>query len=370
VKRSRLHALDVLRAIAFLFVVAQHEFGGYAWREGMDTVHSLILSLLYVIAKPAVPIFLVLVGITLFLYSKDKKPNFTEFYRKKFKSIIVPYIFWAILVIYLNGDYGKFNNIIGTLITGDGAYHLWYMGTLIRIFLYFPLIWVIFNYVYSQGKQTRNILFTLFVIAYWLLDKNNHVVTTSVINFIFSNPSALQKKFITVSPIFSSLYLVIGIKIAYEYDNFIALVAKRKRFIIGAYPFLLAYSYYSEIKTKIGIQESNLVHYILGNLHQILWIAFVIVSILVFYILSSYIYVSVPKAYQLLCHISNYSYVGYLIHTYVLGYVAGKLSYDVSFSFAVEIAIYLVTILISIEIPHLLSYLPYSHIITGFYLAP
>lgn len=79
-KNLRINDLEVLRAFAFIFVVAQHIFGGLAWHEGLNDYTSLLFSLIYVIAKPAVPMFLVLVGITLFISSKNKKPNFLKFY--------------------------------------------------------------------------------------------------------------------------------------------------------------------------------------------------------------------------------------------------------------------------------------------------
>lgn len=90
VKSPKINELQVLRTIAFLFVVAQHVFGGYAWRPGLNIKYSLIFDLLHVIGKPAVPMFVFLVGITLFLHSKEKRPQFAKFYQKKIKTIIIP----------------------------------------------------------------------------------------------------------------------------------------------------------------------------------------------------------------------------------------------------------------------------------------
>ena len=53
--KEHIKELDVLRAIGFIFVVAQHIFGAYAWWEGAGFAESLILSLYYLIAQPAVP---------------------------------------------------------------------------------------------------------------------------------------------------------------------------------------------------------------------------------------------------------------------------------------------------------------------------
>jgi len=366
--KSRIYELDVLRAFGFLFVVAQHLFGGFARRQGMGIDQSLVLSLLFVVAKPAVPVFLVLVGVTLFLSNKDKVPNFKDFYAKKLKSVIIPYIFWAVIVTVLAGNSAKLSSIssaLGTLISGSGDYHLWYMGTLIRIFLFFPFIWFVFNYVYKQGKLARNIFYMLFVVAYSFLNSNNNVIAAAIY-LLFDNPSELQKKFVTLSPLFWSLYLVLGIKIAYEYASFVSFLVKRKLYIITSYPFLLAFAFYEEVGAKLGVHESQPVKDILNYPRHILYALFVIVTILVLYIVGASVYKSFPKIYSVLRHIADYSYIGYLIHTSVLTFVVVKtLSYGMSYSLPLEAAIYIVIVALSIEIPHLLSYIPYSYYVLG-----
>ena len=365
-KNSRIYELDALRAFAFLFVVAQHLFGGFAWRDAVDPAQSLVLSLMYVIAKPAVPIFLVLVGINLFLHSKDKKPDFKEFYKKKFTRLFIPYILWCIVFIALSGQYRGLANLLGVLVTGSGNYHLWYMGMLIRVILYFPLIWFIFNYVYSRSEATRNILFLLFVVVFWVVSVNKDLITNSFISLIFNRPSNLQAIFVQLSPVFYSLYLVIGIKIAYRYAGFKGFISKTKWYWLGAYPILLAYNYYHEIKSKLGIQESDIIQSAISYTHTILSIAFMVTSIIVFYIMSSYICSNLPKVLGILQHISKYSYAGYLVHANMLAIAVAPIAYfGMPYSLPLDIAIYIFSIFLSIELTHMISYLPYSHLLTG-----
>lgn len=365
-KTPRINEFDALRAFAFLFVVAQHLFGGFAWREAVDPNQSLVLSFINIIAKPAVPIFLTLLGITLFLSYKNKKPDFKEFYKKKSFSILIPYFIWSMVLIIYNENYDKFSHLLGVLITGDAGYHLWYMGMLVRILLLFPLLWLAFSRIYSLNKSVRSILFILFVIAYWLLNKNNGLVTDGIAHLLFGNPSYLQDKFISISPILWSIYLVIGIRIAWEYENFVYFIEKRKILILGVYPFLLAYNYYDEIKNKIGIQESELVHSLVNYSHHALYISFMVISILVFYIVSRYICYNLLTMFKVLRHISNHSYVGYLIHTCVIAKVASPIIVDgMPYSLPLDIAIYFAAIFFSIEISHLISYLPFANYLTG-----
>ena len=51
------------------------------------------------------------------------------------------------LIILLNmialGNRERFQDFIIEIIAGNGAYHLWYMGMIIRVYLFFPIIlWV------------------------------------------------------------------------------------------------------------------------------------------------------------------------------------------------------------------------------------
>jgi peptidoglycan/LPS O-acetylase OafA/YrhL len=69
---KRLKELDILRAIAYIFVVEQHVMGGYSNVKGISYFYYEIFKFFYTLAKPAVSIFLCISSISLFyVYSKN-----------------------------------------------------------------------------------------------------------------------------------------------------------------------------------------------------------------------------------------------------------------------------------------------------------
>ena len=364
-QENRLNELDALRAWAFIFVIAQHILGGYAWRPGMVFHDSIVLNLLYVIAKPAVPIFLALVGITILHSTRGRKLNIVKFYSKKVKFIVIPYIIWAVVIILLNNKLNKFDNILGVLITGDAEYHLWYMGTLLRIFLYFPIILPIINKLNKINSSLRPVLLILFCVFYWFLLKHNDIVTNNVAAFIFKNPSRLQLKFVSGSPLYWSIYFVLGLEISFNYDKFVKFITIHKAKILFLYSLLLPCAYYDEFRLHIKITESIFMQNVITYCGHIINITYMCVSVVVFYILSLYIYHKKEKLYGTLKYMAHYSYSGYLIHTIVLGETADLVTRFIPQNLVSGLIIFIITVYISIKLPHLLSYLPYSEYLIG-----
>lgn len=364
-QENRLDELDVLRALAFILVVAQHILGGYAWREGVKFYDSIILNFFYVVAKPAVPIFLVIVGITLLHSTKDRTLDVLKFYSKKLKFIVIPYILWSIVIILLNDDFKMFENIIGVLLTGNAAYHLWYMGMILRVFLFFPIILPLINKARKQTKAVRSLLFILFGVFYWLLLINNSYVTASVASFIFIEPSELQLKFVRNMPIFSSIYLALGLKIFFHYDKFIKYISTHQALIVSIYSFLLVYAYYDEFKMHVEIKGTIFTHNAIIYFHDILYVAYLCISIVLFYNLSLYISSKKDRIYSMLRFTAHYSYSGYLMHTLVLDRVANIVTQFIPASLLSGMISFCITIYLSIMLSHLLSYFPYSVYLLG-----
>ena len=80
-KQERLQEIDILRAIAFIFVVVQHTLGGYSNIEGIPYSSFTVMKLMYVMAKIAVPNFLFIYAIivvsNMYCYIKVKNTHIT-----------------------------------------------------------------------------------------------------------------------------------------------------------------------------------------------------------------------------------------------------------------------------------------------------
>lgn len=132
-EEKRLKEIDILKAAAFIFIVAQHTIGGYSNVKNLYFLDYGILKFLYVIAKSGVPIFLFISGVLFFRVYGDKL-NLKDFYVKKFKYIFIPYVIWSALNMYYMNNTERFSDFIIEIIAGNGAFHLWYMGMVIRLF--------------------------------------------------------------------------------------------------------------------------------------------------------------------------------------------------------------------------------------------
>jgi probable poly-beta-1,6-N-acetyl-D-glucosamine export protein len=158
--KKRLNELDILRGIAFILVVIQHMLGGYSYSKKISISNKIISRFVYVVAQPAVPIFLVLTGMCL-TYVYFKKLNTRSFYIKKLKYLVMPYICLSFLNIWLL-DKSKLQNFIAQLLTGNSGYHLWYMALILRVYVFFPLIILIIRKICKMNLVFKKSFFILY----------------------------------------------------------------------------------------------------------------------------------------------------------------------------------------------------------------
>ena len=118
-KQERLYEIDILRAIAFIFVVVQHTLGGFSNIEGIPYSSFTVMKLMYVMAKTAVPIFLFISAVALF-YVHTKKFDCKSYYLKRIKFVFIPYIIWSAINMIELGNKDRFGDFIMELISGNG----------------------------------------------------------------------------------------------------------------------------------------------------------------------------------------------------------------------------------------------------------
>lgn len=361
--KEHIKELDVLRVIGFVFVVAQHIFGAYAWREGAGFAESLILSLFYVIAQPAVPMFVMITAISLFnTYSENI--NVLNFYKKRFQSIFLPYVVWTIINILDAKQYGgaSYGHFIGQLVAGTGRYHLWYMSMILRIYLYFPLILWVFKRILRTAKIFKASFLTAFFVLSIILLKNNGI-TEWIGKIVFGTSTFNEQKFLDRTPLFWAIYFVIGAYVISGYPQFVSWLRRCQKQILLAYIPLLLYNYYVEISPHLPGHT----YVSTGYIFCFLKISFMIFSIFMFYSLSCYITNQKPKLYRLFKKTSAYSYSSYLGHVIVLQAVAMRLNkvYPIKSFLVSGVIIFLLTIVLTVKFMELLSILPLSKYFLG-----
>ncbi|WP_294183689.1 acyltransferase [uncultured Clostridium sp.] len=353
--KKRLVELDVLRGIAFLMVVVQHTIGGYSYSKGISYDSMVLSRAIYIIAQPAVKIFLVLMGMTL-IYTYIDKFHWKSFYIKKMKFLLIPYIIFSILDIYLLKDWGKLKNIFGQIVTGNAAYHLWYMGMAIRIYAYFPAIIFITRAVRKKSHAFKRNFLLLYSAAYIFVLENNDDICSFLGKLIFGNPTELQQKFINVSPAAWFLYFVIGVYAILGYRKFKNMALKYGKVIIALYMFVAGTVYCR----SINLFGDNF--FIYDKFNCEIDVANSILCMMSFYVLSLYI---VKK--KLLCgffkFIARYSFPSYLFHIVVLQYFANSIHQTKYFYSSLILLI--LTVSVTSCIFYIVGFIPFSRYVTG-----
>ena len=158
--KSRENNFDLLRVICAFAVIVIHvssQFVGAITSdpmyEGVCFDHILNDALYNGLSRFAVPCFVMLSGA--FLLDNDRNADFSQFYRKSFKKLLIPVLVFSI--IYFLYDYvlliGKIfvlhNEVLSMalllepvkqLIVGAPFYHMWYMYMLIGLYAMVPMV--------------------------------------------------------------------------------------------------------------------------------------------------------------------------------------------------------------------------------------
>lgn len=163
---NKLQWADNLRALATVSVVILHITAPL-----LTSMRSLtdwwIGNIIESLVRFSVPVFFMLTGSLLF----DKEYAIDIFLKKRFFRVIIPFLFWSILYILFSLtikiihkeplDFFKgFTFIINQLKNGS-SYHLWFVYTLLGIYLFTPIIskWI-------RNSTNNEILYFLII---WLI---------------------------------------------------------------------------------------------------------------------------------------------------------------------------------------------------------
>jgi len=357
-RKKRLIDLEIIRAFSFMLIIVQHTIGGYSLDPKAPLNNAVILRFIFTIAKPAVPIFIFISAVSLFYTYKDGI-NIKEFYKKRLFTIILPYIICCFIYIIL--FHKKVDNLFVGLINGNISYHLWYIGTIIQIYLTFPIALFLLKKLAKASRKFNLIFISIFSVISFLLIHNKPLVNIFV-GTIFTheyNPSI--REFMSVSPIYWYIYFIIGFYFISSYDKFLVFILKYKNVLLIVFTIFLIPSY-------LMLMEERINFYLNDYLKTGIIICFNTLSIFFWYYVSMSIAKLKNKLVDVLKFISHYSFSGYLYHVLIINYIAKFLyaNYVLTNNYIFpSVFIYISTIVIASIVCHLLSYIPYSKYIFG-----
>lgn len=159
--------INLLRGVAILGVISIHVSGVFT---DMDMVP---LSILYMsidsFSHFAVPLFIFVSGFVLYnKYSADF--SLSDFYKKRFLSVIPQYLFFSIIALVLLYFTASFFDrsinldiaqVSYRLLTGKSIHHLWFVILIIQLYILYPLIIRIYNVA-----KKKDMIVALLMIAF------------------------------------------------------------------------------------------------------------------------------------------------------------------------------------------------------------
>ena len=348
-KNKNIMEIQILRALAFIFVMLQHSLGSTPGNYNLANGKVLLGGFLVTFAEPAVPIFLFISGLTL-TYSYKDKLDVKKYYKNRFLYLIVPYFLWSFINMKLHNP-EKLDNFFMQTIAGNGMFHLWYMGMIIRMVIIFPILLYIGKFINKRNNFIKISTFIGIFIGYHYVSANQGVIQDTVGKILFNNPTELQMRAISLSILFWSFYLIMGMFAGFNYDTFKEKAIKYRYIIYGM--FIMFYIY--KFQVRYGATDYDRTYDILYRSSNILF----------FYLMSIKL-LDYLRFSNILQFIGKYSYAAYMIHIYILYQVIFGLQ-GICIKGEVINAVLSCGIasLLAPLIIYLISFIPKSKIITG-----
>ncbi|ASR47843.1 acyltransferase [Paenibacillus kribbensis] len=321
-QKERISEVALLRGLAFAAVVLQHSIAHYAVAQGARIQDGVLLTLLLLCSKFAVPVFVFITGMVLF-YNYDGALKYGTFLRKRFMDIIVPYIIWSLLyelgnqLVQSGGSIHPLD-FLQKLLNGKSSYHLWYIVMIIQCYVLFP----VFRYAVrrlsallsSQWQPAAlagvGALYFLLMFAvgpvYHAMDKLQLPVITSWFTLYADR-----------NVIYFFFYFVLGAAAGMNVQRWNAWVTKGQMVYWPLFIVLTGYLLY-EMTSLFQTPRGTVLSFNYLSLLRPIMAVYCVTSIFVAYRVATWIAYKGGRVANMLTAIGTLSYGAYLMHAFML----------------------------------------------------
>ncbi|WP_018757961.1 acyltransferase [Paenibacillus terrigena] len=325
-RKPKILEIQSLRGLAFLAVVMQHAVAHYAAVPEMQLEDGVMMTILLVLAKFAVPVFVFITGLVLFYNDKDDF-NYGDFIKKRFSDIILPYLIWS--AIYYVSTYG-WNDLWRFLqmgFTGKASYHLWYVVMVMQFYLLFPLWRIAIRWLHAKLMGWRGVA-ALMLAGVLYIVLMGHVSDLGQWTKLHPIPviTDLFNKYADRNALYYYFYFVMGAAAGLHFEQWKRILERYKFIYWTVFIGLSGYYVYISVgafQTSQGIKFNFYQVFLLRPLMAVLLMS----SILAVYHLAIICTrQSTAHINRLLTWIGMYSYGAYLAHavTLRLGYIVDR----------------------------------------------
>ncbi|SEI59102.1 acyltransferase [Paenibacillus polymyxa] len=321
-QKERISEVALLRGLSFAAVVLQHSVAHYAVAQGARIQDGVVMTLLLLCAKFAVPVFVFITGMVLF-YNYDGALKYGTFLRKRFMDIIVPYIIWSLLY-ELGNQLAQGGGLIHPLdffqklLNGKSSYHLWYIVMIIQCYVLFP----VFRYAVrrlsallpSTWRPTAlagfGVLYILLMFAvgpvYQVMDQLQLPVISSWFT-IYADRNVIYFFF----------YFILGAAAGMNIKHWNAWVIKAQLVYWPLFIVITGYLLY-EMIGQFQTPRGTILSFNYLSLLRPVMAVYCITSIFVAYRIATWIAHKGGRAARVLTAIGTLSYGAYLMHAFML----------------------------------------------------
>ncbi|PFD44842.1 hypothetical protein CN285_05305 [Bacillus cereus] len=350
----------VLQSIAFLAVVLQSSLL-YTMNQGNILLEqSLIMGMLFNLAKFSAPAFIFIVGFHL-IRQYTKQLVYTEYIYEKATHLLIPYFFWSILYLLTTNEIVTMQSGIKSLLLGTAAPHLWYVIMMFQIHLLFPLLCTLFYWFQKRTENKKDIYkyMTIFACLYFLLMWYSS-------HYIFNGEKLTNSTILHYTDrsfFFYSFYFVMGGIAAVALKTWRLFVMKHIPLVTILFFVLFLFINYK----LFSFYGANSIHLTVSTYLKPSMFLYIVCEIIILYVLSITIVQRRGFLYKALRFIGNYTYGAYLAHFFFLQLCTKFLSL-----FALQentilysLLLFIVTATISLATMFIVSILPFHTWITG-----
>jgi probable poly-beta-1,6-N-acetyl-D-glucosamine export protein len=160
--------IDSLRITAILAVIFIHSTTRILEVTSYHLINTLPTLFANQIFRFAVPLFFMISGIVLEL-NYNLHESYLAFLKKRIGRIFIPYIFWSVIYYYFIYAKNRDPNFINAIFRGDASYQLYFIPSLLILYLLFPLIHRCFGII---GNKFVLIFLGLIELALLYVDYN------------------------------------------------------------------------------------------------------------------------------------------------------------------------------------------------------
>ena len=147
-KKERILGLDLIKAIAILFVIGVHFFiytDFYTTNvTGYSMISQVFLRTLFICA---VPLFLILMG----YFSKDTK--YSKSFFKKLVGLLTLYLLYGLIEYVILYDAFSIKEFLSKILNFDLSAYVWFVEMYIGLYLLTPFINTLYNNIDIKMKK-------------------------------------------------------------------------------------------------------------------------------------------------------------------------------------------------------------------------